>query len=52
MTERAIKGVLFDLDGVLIDTEGIYDMRFNFLALASLAVVMNLGAALTYRKRS
>ena len=24
MTERAIKGVLFDLDGVLIDTEGIY----------------------------
>ncbi len=29
-----------------------YDMRFNFLALAILAVVMNLGAALTYRKRS
>lgn len=24
MTERAIKGVLFDLDGVLIDTEGTY----------------------------
>lgn len=24
MTERVIKGVLFDLDGVLIDTEGIY----------------------------
>ncbi len=24
MTERAVKGVLFDLDGVLIDTEGIY----------------------------
>ena len=24
MTERKIKGVLFDLDGVLIDTEGIY----------------------------
>ncbi|MBP5689165.1 MAG: HAD family hydrolase [Muribaculaceae bacterium] len=24
MTEKLIKGVLFDLDGVLIDTEGIY----------------------------
>ncbi len=24
MTERAIKGILFDLDGVLIDTEGTY----------------------------
>ena len=29
-----------------------YDMRFNFLALTGLAIIMNLGAALSYRKRS
>ncbi len=28
------------------------DMRYNFYALAAFAVVMNLGAALTYRKQS
>ena len=30
----------------------LYDMRYNFYALAVFAIVMNLGAALTYRKQS
>jgi ABC-2 type transport system permease protein len=30
----------------------MYDMRYNFYALAAFAIVMNLGAALTYRKQS
>lgn len=29
-----------------------YDMRYNFLALAILAVIMNVGAALTYKKQN
>ena len=29
-----------------------WDMRYNFIALAAIALVMNLGAALTYRKVS
>lgn len=29
-----------------------YDMRYNYYALAAFAVVMNLGASLTYRKQS
>ena len=37
---------------VFLKAATFYDMRFNFLALAILAVIMNLGAALTYRKRS
>ena len=30
----------------------LYDMRYNFLALTILAVIMNVGAALTYKKRN
>ena len=29
-----------------------FDMRYNFLALAILAVIMNVGAALTYKKQN
>ncbi|MBR5030030.1 MAG: ABC transporter permease [Muribaculaceae bacterium] len=29
-----------------------YDMRYNFLALAILAIIMNVGAALTYKKQN
>ncbi len=30
----------------------LYDMRYNFLALAVLAVIMNVGAAMTYKKQN
>ncbi len=40
------------LRSVFLKGATFYDMRFNFLALAVLAVIMNLGAALTYKKRS
>lgn len=40
------------LRSVFLKGATFYDMRFNFLALAALAIVMNLGAALTYKKRS
>lgn len=37
---------------VFLKGASFYDMRYNFYALAAFAIVMNIGAALTYRKQS